>query len=328
MATNLYETLGLNRDASPEQVRKAYRQKALQTHPDRLPPGASSVEKSAAEELFRNVNNAYEVLSDPHNRRVYDQHGVWPPQQYEAPPMPGRHRSRGAGNSFPDPYFDFGRMHDPFGFSFGGFGSSQQQNRGFTDPFELFNSIFGDMHQQFSQFNNDSFLDPFGGHGRSRGRTNTFNGFGPSFPFGPSIMVSNGNGHGRSGFHQSQHSFSSGSGQGRWVSESRSMTTINGVTESKWTRRDSSGNEHITYTYPDGTERTTINGVEQSSPHNDRYIQPPPPYPGHADVAGLPPPPVVSPRPNRHNSARPDNRQYGNDRINSPDEKASWRFWR
>lgn len=70
-------------------VRKAYRKKALETHPDRLPPGATPVEKTSAEEQFlkvgtgaqlqpgrcgtkldHQVNNAYEVLTDPQKRRV------------------------------------------------------------------------------------------------------------------------------------------------------------------------------------------------------------------------------------------------------------------
>ncbi|KAJ3517758.1 hypothetical protein NLJ89_g315 [Agrocybe chaxingu] len=68
MSTGLYEELGISKDASPEEVRKAYKKKALLTHPDRLPPGATAAEKSEAEENFRRVNNAYEVLHDPKKR--------------------------------------------------------------------------------------------------------------------------------------------------------------------------------------------------------------------------------------------------------------------
>lgn len=79
MATNLYETLEVSVDASPEQstcsrctadyeltvpvndvVRKAYKKRALQTHPDRLPPGISAPEKAAAEERFRQVGSLLE----------------------------------------------------------------------------------------------------------------------------------------------------------------------------------------------------------------------------------------------------------------------------
>lgn len=72
MSSNLYEELGISRDALPEQslfpllvnyltsahsltVRKAYKKRALQTHPDRLPAGATPEEKTASEEMFRRV---------------------------------------------------------------------------------------------------------------------------------------------------------------------------------------------------------------------------------------------------------------------------------
>jgi len=75
MSSNLYEELGISRDAPPEQsilpllvnyltsahcfdpriVRKAYKKRALQTHPDRLPAGATPEEKTASEEKFRRV---------------------------------------------------------------------------------------------------------------------------------------------------------------------------------------------------------------------------------------------------------------------------------
>ncbi|KAH9935058.1 hypothetical protein B0H21DRAFT_759332 [Amylocystis lapponica] len=70
MATDLYEVLGLDRNASPEDIRKAYKRKALQTHPDRLPPNITPAEKAYSEEAFRKVNNAYEVLNDVQNRSI------------------------------------------------------------------------------------------------------------------------------------------------------------------------------------------------------------------------------------------------------------------
>ena len=61
----------LYRDVNPcAAVRKAYRRKALETHPDRLPQNVTTAEKSAAEEQFRLVNNAYEVLNNAENRQV------------------------------------------------------------------------------------------------------------------------------------------------------------------------------------------------------------------------------------------------------------------
>lgn len=64
-----YSILGVSRDATPEQIKKAYRTLALKYHPDRNP------DDKAAEEKFKDVNNAYQVLSDPKKRAQYDQLG-------------------------------------------------------------------------------------------------------------------------------------------------------------------------------------------------------------------------------------------------------------
>ncbi len=64
-----YSVLGLSRDASAEEVKKAYRKKALECHPDRNPGD------SKAEAQFKQVSEAYEVLSDEGKKRVYDQYG-------------------------------------------------------------------------------------------------------------------------------------------------------------------------------------------------------------------------------------------------------------
>ncbi|KAJ2989359.1 hypothetical protein NUW54_g8810 [Trametes sanguinea] len=87
--TNFYEVLGVKQDATQEEVRKAYRRRALQTHPDRLPQDVSQADKKKAEEQFRLVNNAYEVLNNEESRKLYDKHGVWPPptEQPEYQPL-------------------------------------------------------------------------------------------------------------------------------------------------------------------------------------------------------------------------------------------------
>ena len=69
MAANLYETLGVKRDASVEEIRKAYRKLAKKHHPD-VNPG-----NKAAEDKFKAVSSAYEVLSDPKRRAEYDEFG-------------------------------------------------------------------------------------------------------------------------------------------------------------------------------------------------------------------------------------------------------------
>ncbi|MBS0624880.1 MAG: molecular chaperone DnaJ [Verrucomicrobia bacterium] len=64
-----YATLGVARDASPEEIKKAYRKKALECHPDR------NAGDPNAEANFKLVSEAYEVLSDENRRRIYDQYG-------------------------------------------------------------------------------------------------------------------------------------------------------------------------------------------------------------------------------------------------------------
>ncbi|MGC1879094.1 MAG: molecular chaperone DnaJ [Rhabdochlamydiaceae bacterium] len=66
-----YEILGVSKDATLEQIRNAYRQAALRHHPDRVP----EAEKKAAEEKFKEISEAYAVLSDSKKRALYDQYG-------------------------------------------------------------------------------------------------------------------------------------------------------------------------------------------------------------------------------------------------------------
>lgn len=63
-----YVTLGLRPDATPEDIKQAYRRLASKHHPDRYPDEA----KAAAEEQFKRIKHAYEVLSDPERRAAYD----------------------------------------------------------------------------------------------------------------------------------------------------------------------------------------------------------------------------------------------------------------
>lgn len=64
-----YEALGISRDASAEEIKKAYRKKALQYHPDKNPGD------SGAEKRFKEISEAYEVLSDDSKRQMYDRYG-------------------------------------------------------------------------------------------------------------------------------------------------------------------------------------------------------------------------------------------------------------
>ena len=66
-----YVILGIEREASAEQIKSAYRKCAMQWHPDRNPDN-----KAEAEEKFRLASEAYGVLSDPQKRSVYDRYGA------------------------------------------------------------------------------------------------------------------------------------------------------------------------------------------------------------------------------------------------------------
>ena len=66
---DFYEILGVNRDASDEEIKKAYRKLAMKHHPDRNPDNPS------AEEKFKEAKEAYEILSEPQKRAAYDQYG-------------------------------------------------------------------------------------------------------------------------------------------------------------------------------------------------------------------------------------------------------------
>lgn len=106
-----YEVLGIARGASEDEIKKAYRKLAKANHPD-LNPG-----DQAAESRFKEVNEAYEVLSDGDKKARYDQYG-----------HAGVDPNFGAGGGF-DGNFDFGDLGDIFGSFFGGgFGGGRRTN--------------------------------------------------------------------------------------------------------------------------------------------------------------------------------------------------------
>jgi curved DNA-binding protein len=82
-----YKVLGVERGASAEEIKRAYRALALRWHPDRH--GQSEAERSHAEAEFKRVNEAYEVLSDPEKRARYDQLGGNYQEGQEFSPPPG-----------------------------------------------------------------------------------------------------------------------------------------------------------------------------------------------------------------------------------------------
>ncbi len=110
-----YETLGVNRSATEKEIKSAYRKLARQWHPDTH----SGSEKEQAEEKFKQINEAYEVLSDPEKRKKYDQLGAnWQAGQDFTPPpdMDGFHFYTSTGSSDFSDFFEilFGG-NSPFG---------------------------------------------------------------------------------------------------------------------------------------------------------------------------------------------------------------------
>ena len=118
-----YERLGVRRKASVKEIRQAYRRLARKYHPD-LNPGDKS-----AEEKFKHSQEAYEVLSDPTKRPMFDQYGFYAENLPGGPP-PGS--GGGAGTQPADFNVDFG------GFDFGGGATGGAGAGGFRDLFSQF----------------------------------------------------------------------------------------------------------------------------------------------------------------------------------------------
>src|SRR5438045_7815149 len=88
-----YATLGVGRDASDADIKKAFRKLARQYHPD------TATNKKAAEEKFKEINEANEVLGDPEKRKKYDQLGArWQEAGDSQPPPEWRWSEGGAGD--------------------------------------------------------------------------------------------------------------------------------------------------------------------------------------------------------------------------------------
>lgn len=138
--SDYYDILGISKSASADEIKKAYRKQALEWHPDRH----QGSDKEAAEKRFKEINEAYQVLSDKEKKSAYDQfgHSAFTPgggfggqgmpfsqggQSGQYGPFTYTYTSNG-GPSFAQ---GFGGQENPFG------------NFDFGDPFDIFESFFG-----------------------------------------------------------------------------------------------------------------------------------------------------------------------------------------
>uniref|UniRef100_A0A9J7X9P4 DnaJ heat shock protein family (Hsp40) member B6a n=2 Tax=Cyprinus carpio TaxID=7962 RepID=A0A9J7X9P4_CYPCA len=249
MDDDYYVILGVQRNASPDDIKKAYRKLALKWHPDKNPEN-----KEGAEKKFKQLSEAYEVLSDANKRNLYDRYG-------KQGLTPGGGGGRG----------HFNNDH------FGGFT--------FRNPEDVFREFFGGQDPFADFFGGDPFNDDFFGGGRqhhhhhhhqrgmSRSRTggSFFGGFGGFPPFGAGFSSFD------AGFSPFGHmggggltSFSStsfgggggGGGMGSFRSVSTSTKFINGrkITTK---RIIENGQERVEVEEDGQLKSLTINGKEQ-----------------------------------------------------------------
>lgn len=118
-----YDLLGVSKNASAQEIKAAYRKQALKWHPDRN-------KSPDADSKFKEINKAFEVLSDPKKKEMYDQYGESAFRQGTGPAGGNYSYQQGP---FTYTYSSSGEANPFEGFDFGGF----------SDPFEIFEQFFG-----------------------------------------------------------------------------------------------------------------------------------------------------------------------------------------
>lgn len=152
-----YEILGVSKSASESEIKKAFRQLAKKYHPDANPGNAE------AEKKFKEVNEAYEVLSNPDKKSKYDQFGH------------AAFEGSGAGGGFYNTDFDVDDIFDIFGGMFGGGGRSSRRPQGPTRGNDLHSTITITFEEAFygttkeMQINSDEVCNTCKGTGAKPG---------------------------------------------------------------------------------------------------------------------------------------------------------------
>jgi curved DNA-binding protein CbpA len=156
-----YALLGLsNPVATQDEICKAYKQKALQLHPDKLAPTSTPEAKQNANEAFVRMKNAYDVLSDPIQRQTYDrqlrsqQRAASKSAHFESKTHPdSTRRARGNTSTPPNP---FAGAYSGFAWSSSSFGGD-----GFSSKPQYHQNPFHRTHQQSSYASSSQYGNPF-----------------------------------------------------------------------------------------------------------------------------------------------------------------------
>ncbi|XP_036855182.2 dnaJ homolog subfamily B member 6 isoform X1 [Manis javanica] len=261
-----YEVLGVQRHASAEDIKKAYRKLALKWHPDKNPEN-----KEEAERKFKQVAEAYEVLSDAKKRDIYDRYG-----------KEGLNGGGGGGGHFDGPF--------EYGFTF-------------RNPEDVFREFFGATDPLSFDFFEDPFEEFFGNRRAHRGSRNrgtgpffsAFSGFPPfggGFPSFDTGFTSFGSlGHG--GLTSFSSAAFGGSGMGNFKSVSTSTKMVNGrkITTKRIVEN---GQERVEVEENGQLKSLTINGVADEDAFREecrrRGQSSLPAQPASASVRALRPP--------------------------------------
>ena len=156
---DLYKVLNIDRGADDRTVKKMYRKLALEHHPD----------KGGDKDKFAEISQAYDVLSDPEKRKIYDDYGENGVRQAEAGQDPRANPFGGMGGGFPGGFPGGGGGGRQFTFQFNSGGGGMGGGGGGRDPFDIFNQMFGGGEDPFGGMGGGGGF-PGGGGGRRRPR--------------------------------------------------------------------------------------------------------------------------------------------------------------